>query len=136
MLLSGCYKMERPEKPERFLSEEEMVNVLIDMSLLSSAKGIDKRVLENNGIVPDAYIYKKNNIDSLTFALNNEYYAFDIKKYDAIYAKVKDSLTQLRDTYKAIDSKERAKKKIADSIRMDALRKKKAALKAGEKLTK
>ena len=107
LLLSSCYKVKKPNKPENLISEDNMVNILVDMAIMSSAKGVNKSNIEKNGIIPDAYIYKKNNIDSTTFANSNAYYAFDIKKYDAIYLRVKDSLTILREKYKAIDKEEK-----------------------------
>ena len=119
LFLSSCYDVKKPEKPDRLLTESEMVTVLVDMAIVSSAKGINKKVFEENGIVPDEYIYKKNNIDSMTFVKNNEYYAFNIKKYGEIYAKVKDSLTKLRDVYKAIEDKEGKEKATKDSIKRE-----------------
>jgi len=116
LLLSSCYKVKKPNKPENLISEDNMVNILVDMAIMSSAKGVNKSNIEKNGIIPDAYIYKKNNIDSTTFANSNAYYAFDIKKYDAIYLRVKDSLTILREKYKAIDKEEKKIKEKKDSI--------------------
>ena len=116
LLLSSCYKVKKPNKPENLISEDNMVNILVDMAIMSSAKGVNKSNIEKNGIIPDAYIYKKNNIDSTTFANSNAYYAFDIKKYDAIYLRVKDSLTILREKYKAIDEEEKKIKEKKDSI--------------------
>lgn len=115
--LSSCYNVNKPNKPDNLISKEKMVNVLIDMAVMSSAKSVNKKIIEKNGIIPDKFIYKKNNIDSITFAQSNAYYAFDIKKYEAIYKSVKDSLRVLRDKYKAIDLKEKAEKKVKDSIR-------------------
>jgi len=117
LILSSCYNVKKPKKPENLISEDNMVNILVDIAVMSSAKGVNKSKIEKNGIIPDDFIYKKNNIDSLTFAENNAYYAFDIKKYETIYKRVKDSLTIVRDKYKAIDKKERAEKKAKDSIR-------------------
>ena len=116
LLLSSCYKVKKPNKPENLISEDNMVNILVDMAIMSSAKGVNKSNIEKNGIIPDEYIYKKNNIDSTTFAESNAYYAFDIKKYDAIYLRVKDSLTILREKYKAIDEEEKKIKEKKDSI--------------------
>ncbi|WP_452224933.1 DUF4296 domain-containing protein [Lacinutrix chionoecetis] len=116
LVLSACYKVEKPEKPKNLISKDKMVNILVDMAVLSAAKGVNKSKLEQNGILPTEYIYKKNNIDSATFAESNTYYAFDIKTYDAIYARVKDSLTMLRNQYEAKEKKERREKEIKDSI--------------------
>lgn len=116
LILGSCYKVEKPNKPDKLISEDNMVIILVDMAIMSSAKGVNKSKIEKNGIVPDEYIYKKNNIDSITFALSNAYYAYDIKKYDAIYKRVKDSLTLVRVKYKAMDVKEKKEKEVKDSI--------------------
>ncbi|APX99258.1 hypothetical protein BWR22_02685 [Lacinutrix venerupis] len=115
--MSSCFNVEKPEKPKNLITEDNMVNILVDMAIMSSAKGVNKSKIEKNGIVPDQYIYDKNNTDSLTFAESNAYYAYDIKKYDIIYNRVKDSLTAIREGYKEILEKEKAEKKIKDSIK-------------------
>ena len=117
LTLSSCYNVQKPNKPDNLISEDAMVNVLVDMAIMSSAKGVNKSKIEDSGIVPDEYIYKKNNIDSLSFSESNAYYAYDIKKYDAIYQRVKDSLVVVRDKYKAIDVKEKKEKEVKDSIK-------------------
>lgn len=117
LTLSSCYNVQKPNKPDNLISEDAMVNVLVDMAIMSSAKGVNKSKIEDSGIVPDEYIYKKNNIDSLSFSESNAYYAYDIKKYDAIYQRVKDSLMVVRDKYKAIDVKEKKEKEVKDSIK-------------------
>jgi len=106
ILFVSCYDIEKPEKPKDLISEDQMVDVLVEITIMSSAKGINKRMLENNGITPVAYIYKKHGIDSTQFANSNNYYAHDIEVYDKIYDKVKDSLTILRDKYKELQKEE------------------------------
>ena len=110
LFLSSCYNIKKPEKPENLISKDNMVNVLVDIAIMSSAKGVNKRKLEENGIVPDVFIYKKHSIDSLTFAESNAYYAYDIDTYTGIYKRVKDSLSVVREKYKAIDKKEKEEK--------------------------
>ncbi|WGD35541.1 DUF4296 domain-containing protein [Olleya sp. YS] len=110
LLIVSCYGIERPSKPDNLLSEDKMVDVLVEFTLMSSAKGINKRELENRGIVPDSFVYKKHNIDSLQFANSNNYYAYDVEKYTDIYTKVKDSLEKLRTFYKAEEKKISEKK--------------------------
>ena len=56
--------------PDNLIAEEKMVDILYDMSLISVSKGINKRILENNGMKPKKYILKKHNIDSLQFVLS------------------------------------------------------------------
>jgi hypothetical protein len=117
LLLVACYDVKKPKKPSNLISKDKMVAVLVDMAIMSSAKGVNKRKLELNGVVPEAYIYERHNIDSTIFIESNAYYAFDIKTYDVIYTKVKDSLTVLRDKYKAIETKDRKEKEKVDSVK-------------------
>jgi len=126
LFLSACYNVEKPEKPDNLLNEDKMVEVLVEMSLMYSAKAINKRELEKNNIVPDAFIYEKHNIDSLQFAQSNYYYSFDIKRYDEIYKKVRDSLNKLKTKYKAIKDEEQ---RVKDSIKDIKKRKKDSLLK-------
>lgn len=123
LFLSSCNKVIKPEKPVNLLSEDKMVEVLVDMAIMSSAKGVNKKKFEENGIVPEEYIYKKHAIDSATFQLSNDYYAYRIKKYNNIYAKVKDSLTKLKDKYKAVADEDKKAKKKKDSLDRKEIRK-------------
>lgn len=109
--VTACYQYNKPEKPRSLISKKKMVDVLIDVKLISSANGANKKIMENHGINSETYIFKKHNIDSLQFALSNEYYAFNIKEYEEIYTKVKDSLEQLKEIYKKLELKEEAEAK-------------------------
>ncbi len=117
LVLTSCYKIDRPEKPNPLVSKDKMVAVLIDIALMNSAKSVNRKVIEKNGIVPEKHIYTLHGIDSLTFAKSNEYYAFEIKEYQEIYNKVKDSLDQLKEKYKAIEVKQKKEDAKKDSIK-------------------
>ncbi|WP_299890382.1 DUF4296 domain-containing protein [uncultured Lacinutrix sp.] len=116
MLFTSCYNVEKPEKPKDLLSQDEMVAILVDMAIISSAKGTNKKKIENIGIAPNEYIFKRHNIDSIRFNNSNNFYAYNIDKYTEIYKQVEDSLTVLRDVYKEIEAKEKKEKTIRDSI--------------------
>ena len=79
---------EKNNIPENLISEEKMINIIYDMSLISVSKGINKRILENNGMKPKTYILNKHKIDSLQFVKSNEYYSKDLEKYLYIYESV------------------------------------------------
>ena len=38
--------------PENLISKEKMVDIIYDMTLINVAKGVNKSILENNGIIP------------------------------------------------------------------------------------
>ena len=86
-----------------------MVDILYDMSLISVSKGINKRILENNGMKPTKYILEKYKIDSLQFVESNRYYSSDLEKYLNIYEIVLNKLEENRK--EIIDSIDRDKKK-------------------------
>lgn len=111
VLFSCSFTVEKKEVPDNLISEEEMINILYDMSLISVSKGINKRILENNGMKPKKYILKKYDIDSLQFVTSNEYYSKDLERYLSIYEEVLNKLEVNREFI--VDSIENYKKERA-----------------------
>ena len=94
-----------------------MVNVLHDMFVVSSAKGVSRSKLEVQGLNPEQYILRKHNIDSLQFATSNDYYAHDVETYKAIIEEIKVKLTTEKEKFVAIEKEEQEeRKRIKDSI--------------------
>ena len=116
LMVISCYKLKNPKKPDNLISEDKMVNILIDIRLMSSATGTNKRTLDNHISDKEDYIYNKYDIDSLQFAESNAYYTYHIDTYDDIYAKVKDSLSVLKSYYQELEVKELEQKKEKDSL--------------------
>lgn len=115
-LIVSCYNNNKPQKPSHLLSKKEMINIILDLRLLASANGSNQILLKNKGVYSESYVYEKYKIDSLTFALSNNYYAYYVEDYDEIYNKVKDSLDGLKKIYDEILLKEEAEIKKKDSI--------------------
>lgn len=113
ILILGCGGSDKPTKPDNLISQDKMSDILFDVFILNAAKGINKRVLENNGVQPQEYVYKKYNIDSLQFALSNNYYAYDTKVYEGIMDKVKQKITAEKKLNDSISEKE---EKVKDSL--------------------
>ncbi len=105
--------IDKPKKPDNLISKDKMVEVIYDISLINAAKGVNKKLIENEGIVPEDYIYKKHNIDSLQFALSNEYYAYSLKTYEDIYNRVK---VRLEDDKKHFNTLFETEQKVRDSL--------------------
>lgn len=99
-----------PKKPKNLISKAKMVDILIDAKLLGSATYVNKNIMQNHGIDAGNYVFKKHGIDSLQFALSNEYYSYYIKDYEEIYNNVIDSLEKLKVFYKAQELKEKREK--------------------------
>ena len=103
-----------------------LLKSLYDLNVLNAAKGINKNVLETNGIQPETFLFNKHNIDSLQFAQSNNYYAYDTKTYESIVTKVKERMESDKVKYEALAEKE---KKKQDSIIAAAKKKKDTLLK-------
>ncbi|MBT8289038.1 MAG: DUF4296 domain-containing protein [Flavobacteriaceae bacterium] len=103
LVVVGCKnnKIDRPPKPDNLLSEEKMVEVIYDMTIMSAAKGLNRRIIENRGVNPESFVYDKHSIDSVQFALSNQYYAYDIDLYEDIYMRVKTKLEADKVKFKA-----------------------------------
>lgn len=125
LIMLSCNDIQKPRKPNNLISKDKMVDILADISLLNAAKGINKTLLEEKDINPQNYIYNKYNIDSIQFSESNNYYAYDVKKYEEIYLKVKERLESKKEEIKRLqeiekkekDSIREAKKKKRDSIK-------------------
>lgn len=102
----SCKKMKAPDKPKNLISKKEMVNILIDARLISSASAMNKRIMRDSGVVIDNYVFAKYKIDSLQFAQSNDYYAFHVKDYEDIYTRVEDSLERLKQKLKEQEAEE------------------------------
>ncbi len=116
-LLGSCYQYNKPDKPDTFLSKEEMFHVLLDLKLIAEVKGKDKRVLDSAHITTYNYIQKKYGIDSVQFEENNAYYSFYLEDYKDIFTRVKDSFSKLKDHYRTVLEEERIAKKKRDSLK-------------------
>ena len=129
VLTSCSFISDDNEIPKDLISEKEMIDIIYDMSLISVSKGINKRVLENNGMKPKKYILNKYGIDSLQFVLSNEYYSKDLEKYLSIYENVlqkleinRQSIVDSIENYrkdrakrsKEINQEEKKKNKLSD----------------------
>jgi hypothetical protein len=95
-------KIERPKKPDNLIKKDKMVQVLYDMSLITAAKGSHRKLIEEKGIIPDQLIFKKYEIDSLQFALSNEYYSYDIDTYEEIYEEVRNKINASKNNIDSI----------------------------------
>ena len=109
----GCGGSDRPAKPDNLIPKEKMSDIVYDVFILNAAKGINKRVLEQNGVFPQAYVYEKYKIDSLQFATSNDYYSYDTETYEEIMEKVKQKIELEKTKNDAIILKEEKKQ---DSI--------------------
>lgn len=94
LILAGCQNVKYPEKPENLLSKEKMVQMLADAYIgnASRSKSYNNRILRTNGVHLDSILYKKHQVDSLTFVKSNAYYASNLVIYTEIMTEVEKLL--------------------------------------------
>ncbi|MCT4630620.1 DUF4296 domain-containing protein [Winogradskyella sp.] len=118
VLFSSCDTQGKPKKPDNLIGKDKMENILYDLYVINAAKGVNRKLLETKGIVPETYVLKKHEIDSAQFADSNAYYAFDPDLYKSIVEKVKVRLEKEKKAFEAIEKNEvKTSKRKRDSIR-------------------
>ena len=120
--LVACQNVERPEKPDVFIEEEKMIDILYDISIIRSLKTYNINEMRTLDIRPESYIYDKYDIDSLQLAENISYYAVDFNNYAEMWEKVRERLAakqeEVEEEITKVDSLQRVKSKpIPDSLR-------------------
>lgn len=133
LLISSCSDSNKPEKPDNLISVNEMENILYDSYILNATKASNRKIVENNGILPQDVLFKKYNIDSAIFAQSNAYYAYDLDLYQQMINNVKNRLEKEKKGYteelRKISESKRIKQdsiKEAKIRRKDSLKKLKA----------
>ncbi len=99
------------EKPKDLIPKEKMEAILYDLYIISAAKGVNKKLLEENGLNPNQYILEKYQIDSLQFATSNNYYTYTPKEYLVMIDSVKARLEKEKKVYEKIRKEEDSLKK-------------------------
>lgn len=103
----SCQDVEEVKRPDNLLSEQKMVDVLTELSILNAAKNYNKRMLESKGVQPDKFLYEKHNIDSLQLAQSTQYYAKNYNRLEFIYERVKQNLEEMKREFEERQEKEK-----------------------------
>lgn len=123
VFFGSCQDVERTRKPENLIPEDRMVDVLTEISLVHGARSYNKQMLEQTGLKPEEYIWRKFDIDSAQFARSNDYYARNYQQYQQIYERVKLRLENLKITYDSLrEEEERRRDSILARQPEDSLR--------------
>ena len=110
----SCFENVTYEKPENLIPKDKMVEILSEFIIINSAKGSNKKVIENQIIDPVNFVFNKYSIDKEQFESSNSYYSRNVEIYSSIYDSVKFKLEEKK---KKIESEIIKRKKITDSIR-------------------
>jgi len=115
LAVAACKKNIVP-KPDKFLDEKQMENLLYDLAVLESMKVSQAQKLDSLQFNSQQFIYKKYQI---SLAQNMVYYASFPKEYDTIVKKVekriklqRDSIDKVINTPKDIKKEEQPKEEL------------------------
>ena len=118
LAVAACKKNIVP-KPDKFLDEKQMENLLYDLAVLESMKVSQVQKLDSLQFNSQQFIYKKYQIDSISLAQNMVYYASFPKEYDTIVKKVekriklqRDSIDKVINTPKDVKKEEQLKEEL------------------------
>ena len=125
VLIVDCDGKDKPKKPSNLISKNKMEHILYDLYVINAAKGVNRRILEDNGFIPETYVLTKHNIDSAQFVDSNAYYAFDTDTYEDIVENVKDRIEKQKEEFEELEKIEgQAAKRRRDSLEKIKQRKK------------
>ncbi len=74
-LLGACDENFKAPKPDNFIEQAVMEDILYDVKLISAARSKSFKKTKDSNLKADKYIYHKYKIDSITFKQNLDYYA-------------------------------------------------------------
>jgi hypothetical protein len=120
LLIASCNQVKYAPKPSPFLDKDEMTAIMTDVYLLDSSFATNQRAYLETGVLPHKFIYKKHNIDSLTFKKNFAYYVDRPEDYREILDRVKIQLELEKKNLQEIidiEAKERAVNPANDTLR-------------------
>ena len=105
---------------------ETMSEIIYDMTLISVSKGVNRKILENNGFKPTSYILKKYEIDTIDFITSNKFYSSNLDMYLSIYQNVLNKLEKnkqiISDSLKRENEKSiKLREQKSDKQKMDKL---------------
>ncbi|QKX04424.1 DUF4296 domain-containing protein [Aquimarina sp. TRL1] len=118
IVVFSCQSIDKKEKPDPFIQEERMVEILTDIAYVKAAKISYKKKLEEKYFDPEAYILKKHGIDSLVFEKNRAWYITKLDRYKKVFDSVKKQLEKRKVAYEELEKKEDSLKRKEDSLRM------------------
>ena len=94
--LVSCQDVQKPEKPANLISQEIMVDILTDVYISNAARNVNNKLIRNLNIKLDSVIYSKYRVDSLQFALSNNYYSSNLDIYRNLLVKAQEKLMLLQ----------------------------------------
>lgn len=105
-------KEEVVPKPKQLISQDVMVDIMYDLTILEAIKNQNPASLDTFKINSRAYIFKKYKIDSIQYAKSNIYYASDYNEYKSMFEQISKRLEVKTQTVDSLIKKQKKKKSV------------------------
>lgn len=120
----SCDKSFKTSEPDNLIEQDVMEEILYDIKLLQASKSKKYKILKDNNVQADAYIYNKYKIDSITLRQNIEYYATDsFKESKKIEERIRLRFVADKEAIEKVIEEELKDKKIKDSLKAFKIKK-------------
>lgn len=104
VMLASCRQGNVVEEPANLIEEEQMVNMLYDLSLLQASYSVIN--LEDKRIDGQKFLKDKYGVDSTAFAQSHKYYAAQPEKYQKLQRQVVERLEAEKNKLKSAETKQ------------------------------
>ena len=121
--LISCQDVQKPEIPANLIPQEDMVGILTDVYVSNAARNVNNKLLRNKNIKLDSVIFIKYKVDSLQFALSNDYYSSNLDIYRELLIKVQEKLKVLQTEKDSIYKVVTRQDSIINSLKREAVKK-------------
>jgi hypothetical protein len=113
----SCDKDFKAPEPSHLIAQEKMEDILFDIKLLKASKSKNYRILKDNNVEVDAYIYQKYDLDSITLRENIAYYATgSFKKYKEMENNIRLRFVKAKEGIKVETRTQDSLKNNTDSL--------------------
>lgn len=118
VLFISCDKDFKAPEPKNLIAQKTMEDILFDIKLLKATKSKNYKIIKDNNVQVDEYIYEKYKLDSITLRENVAYYATaSFKKYKEIENNVKLRFVAEKKSIEMEILERDSIKKIKDSVK-------------------
>lgn len=109
----ACDKNFNVPKPDILIEQQEIENILFDIKFLSASKSKKYKIVKDNKVVVDQFIFEKYKVDSITLYQNIAYYT--THSFEVAKEIEKNIELRFNNELKKVDSTI----KLNDSLRLD-----------------
>ena len=88
LIATSCKKEVAVVLPECLLTEEQMIDAMVEVTILKSTKTLGRQGLKDSGIQPLEYLFAKHGVDTVVIRENFEYYNNDLGRAKELYGKI------------------------------------------------